>query len=155
MKTTELQIFDWIKINHNQKKVKVKAVYENLIEPTSVSPLMGDEVSPIPLTPEILGQNGFIHVYTESIVSKYYKHIMNEHGSTAINVYFEEDMDVKVLVQIETNLKAVSGVNSIHNCEIEHVHTLQHAFRLCGLSELADNFKIGGMNYEQKTEEKI
>ena len=105
---------------------------------------IGDEdiYQSIPLTPEILELNGFIHVYTGSVESKYYKRIMNEQGSAAINVYFEKDMDVKVLVQIETELKAICGVNKIHNCEIEHVHILQHALRLCGLREFADNFKV-------------
>ena len=152
MKAAELQIGDWV--SYNGKKYQVTYLY---CRPLPDGTLPANEVgfthredfwidtghaNPIFLTPEILGQNGFIHEYTECVVSKYYKHIVNEHVSTAINVYFEKDMDVKVLVQIETNLKVVSGVNSFHGCEIEHVHTFQHALRLCGLTELADNFKV-------------
>ena len=32
--------------------------------------------------------------------------------------------------------------NGFYMCECKYAHTLQHALRLCGLDELADNFKM-------------
>ena len=40
--------------------------------------------------------------------------------------------------------KGVEISNKMYNisCPIKYVHELQHALRLCGLSELAENLKV-------------
>ena len=36
----------------------------------------------------------------------------------------------------------LGNVRSVHVGPLQYVHELQHALRLCGLNEIADNFKI-------------
>ena len=75
---------------------------------------------PISLTPEILEKNGWKE--TE---------------------YWHEYKDGNTIIQC--SLHKIWGI--INEIEIEHfkceyVHQLQHLLRLCGLNELADNFKV-------------
>ena len=77
-------------------------------------------IEPIPLTPEILEKNGWKE--TE---------------------YWHEYKDGNTIIQC--SLHKIWGI--INEIEIEHfkceyVHQLQHLLRLCGLDELANNFKI-------------
>ena len=92
----------------------------------------------IPLTPEILEKNGFYDRNTQW----YYKRF----GS-----YVCFDISIS-LVYREIEVSKVCGAGT--DCEEEEygssivfgndicVHPLQHALRLCGLNELADNFKV-------------
>ena len=76
--------------------------------------------SPIPLTAEILEKNGWE------------RHDIFMDMKVAADVIFSwTDMYGKSLLQ-----------NGYHMCYCKYVHTLQHALRLAGLNELADNFKI-------------
>lgn len=98
----------------------------------------GYEPQPIPLTPEILEKNGWIQCKYETCKSLYeYKGLHLRH--TMIK---------------RSNGRWVANVDGI--CEkfpdeyahsslrinVFYVHELQHALRLAGLNELADNFKI-------------
>ena len=89
-----------------------------------------DQPEPIPLTPEILEKNGFDFVKGSDNRSVWngwwiYKGLelatccLNREGNWPcyINIY-------------DSNIKC------------EYVHQLQHALRLCGLDELANNFKV-------------
>ena len=79
-----------------------------------------DWVKPIPLTPEILKKNGWKE--TE---------------------YCYEYRDYKNTIQccLPDMIGRINGVE-IENFKCEYVHQYQHLLRLCGLHELADNFKI-------------
>lgn len=85
---------------------------------------------PIQLTADILINNGFGQ---DTIGSGLIRHI-----DGAENLY--------VLVNYRHNgeCRNVEISNNMYNisCPIKYVHELQHALRLCGLSELADNLKI-------------
>ena len=87
------------------------------------------QVKPIPLTPEILEKNGFVL-----------------HGKTYILKWRGADIhwrktDGYASITAPKNLK-LEGWCSISNGYFCYVHILQHALRLCGLDELADNFKV-------------
>ena len=75
---------------------------------------------PIPLTCEILKKNGW-----------------------ECNENF---MDMKATDNINFSWTDMYGEslfnNGYHMCDCKYVHTLQHVFRLYGLDELADNFKV-------------
>ena len=76
-------------------------------------------IEPIPLTPEILEKNGWNH--------------SNRLMITRIDdndFYWSEELG-RILYKNQYNM-----------CNCKYVHNLQHALRLCGLDELADNFKI-------------
>ena len=81
-------------------------------------------IEPIHLTEEILKANGF----TKTDGWTYELYIEDGDWYFVIRIYDEGEF---VCVDV------AGGVFSL--C---YVHTLQHAFRLCGLNDLADNFKI-------------
>lgn len=83
-------------------------------------------VKPIPLTVEILEKNGFEKVEESSFVIK------------------RIDFFVKLWIMplcVEFEYQSYFDTNEMR-IVIEYVHELQHALRLCGLNELANNFKI-------------
>lgn len=79
-----------------------------------------DWVKPIPLTTEILEKNGW--------------------KETA---YWHEYQDNKNAIQccLPELRGKINGIE-IEHFKCEYVHQYQHLLRLCGLDELADNFKI-------------
>ena len=83
------------------------------------------QVKPITLTPEILEKNGFIKVNSQRYDYGY------------------PDTDCYVKVNPKKNMIHVNGRNANSNLySHSFVHELQHALRLCGLNELAENFKV-------------
>lgn len=75
---------------------------------------------PIPLTSEILEKNGWKE--TE---------------------YWHEYKDDNTIIQYSlSNIWGIINGVEIEHFKCEYVHQLQHLFRLCGLDELADNFKV-------------
>ena len=85
------------------------------------------DCEPIPLTEEILEMNGFEERY------------------------MYEDFNVFVFLNFaiykrkeNSSYPAKKFFSSVCCCEFEinYVHELQHALRLCGRNELADNFKV-------------
>ena len=83
------------------------------------------QVKPIPLTPEILEKNGFIKVNSQRYDYGY------------------PDTDCYVKVNPKKNMIHVNGRNANSNLySHSFVHELQRVLRLCGLDELADNFKV-------------
>lgn len=97
---------------------------------------MDIQVKPIPLTPEILEKNGFERGVV--IPSKFYRNIDNEqlmfcsYGSCygLGYVHWNESNDADIMHRLEVQQP------------IMYIHQMQHALRLFGLDELADNFKV-------------
>ena len=87
------------------------------------------QVKPIPLTPEILEKNGFV------LRGKTY--ILKWRGA---DIHWRKT-DGYASITAPNNLK-LEGWCSISNGYFCYVHILQHAQRLCGLDELADDFKV-------------
>ena len=79
-----------------------------------------EDLSPISLTPEILEKNGWKETQ-----------------------YWHEYQDGKNTIQccLPDMRGRINGIE-IENFKCEYVHQYQHLLRLCGLDELADNFKI-------------
>lgn len=87
-------------------------------------------IKPIPLTTDILTNNGFTQ---DTIGSGLILHIDNS-----------ENLYVLVNYRHNGECRNVEISNKMYNllCPIQYVHELQHALRLCGLSELAENLKV-------------
>lgn len=124
MKANELMIGDWI--FYGDKSVKVLQLSENS---------KYDWVKPIPLTPEILEKNGFKEAElkepnTTNLVRKWW----SRHGEIYIKEYY--------LARSREITYVVGGGYRMRIENIYMVHQLQHALRICGFNELADNFKI-------------
>lgn len=146
MKLTDLAILDWVLINNTPHKIQAIDSIDAEILADDELYYVGedrchseDKIEGIPITPEILDKNGF---YYDRNTQWYYKRF----GS-----YVCFDIAIS-LVYREIEVSKVCGTGT--DCEEEEygssivfgnnicVHTLQHALRLCGLDELADNFKV-------------
>ena len=122
-----LCVGDWV-ANRNGSPMQIVAVDEDnayACEGNEERPwIFGDdegyEPEPIELTPEILEKNG----WKES-------------------EYWHEYKDGENIIQccLPDMRGRINGIE-IENFKCEYVHQYQHALRLCGLNELADNFKI-------------
>ena len=146
METKDLMINDLVRQKYSNLLLKVSNINPPYIQAFDEGGQFGeDTIEPIPLTAEILEKNGFTlkkadmyfpndgYIWFDSLES-------NE--LVEIHIYDKPINGVMVLTKITNDCKAHGGVNKVHSCEIENVHELQHALRLCGLSELADNFKV-------------
>lgn len=119
MKTTELQIGDWVKDKYKPKPHRV----DNWADFNS-----SEDLSPIPLTPKILEKNGWNTPINDCGFSS---QIEIHGGDTCVTIdAIHHRLDIR-LDDINYDMPTP-----------RYVHELQHALRLCGLNELADNFKI-------------
>lgn len=83
-------------------------------------------ITPIFLTPEILEANGFKYKEKDNEWWHY-----DEFPFSDFQIGYEDEDDKRVIFNIDTT-----------NIKVNYVHQLQHALRLCGINELADNLKI-------------
>lgn len=90
---------------------------------------------PIPLTPEILRANGFSYVDNER--AYFYEHYILRDAEMSWNIAIRDNKAFEQIWFAEID----GRVGKVH-MSIKYVHQLQHALRLCGLTDLANNFKI-------------
>lgn len=128
MKAKELMIGDWV-------RMRLSFGTQWYIDKVGIiNPENDMEYDPIPLSEEILKVNGFEVCYESCYQTKY-------------NVWLFDDevcVEYKFSKQTEdyNHLKIFIDGGERVSIHILNVHELQHALRLCGLNELADNFKI-------------
>jgi len=120
MKAKELMICDWIHVNAISNYSKVG--YLTRMHDKSIF-IEGDGwgafeegIEPIPLTEEILIENGICYQFGQPWFQGY------------------KPLTTKGVFEIV--------YKNIVRLPVRYVHELQHALRLCGLNELADNFKV-------------
>ena len=143
MKLTDLAILDWVLINNTPHKIQAIDSIDAEILADDDLYYVGedrchseDKIEPIPLTPEILEKNGFERGVV--IPSNFYRNIDNErlifspHSSCygLGYVHWNESNDADIMHRLEVQQP------------IMYIHQMQHALRLFGLNELADNFKV-------------
>ena len=149
MKCKELQIFDWIQ-DKNGFQWQIIGVGDDYAYAT----FEGNEGDPwefddkddqpegIPLTKEMLDANGFSY---EKDYGPFYRSILGSYFSTSeycVCVEWKETSEGRKICYIDC-VKRKDGKESSAIIRREfHVHTLQQALRLVGLSEIADNFKV-------------
>ena len=121
MKATELMIGDKVMV-----KVLSQIPNTYVLHTWTANDYSRDiQVKPIPLTPEILEKNGFIKVNSQRYDYGY------------------PDTDCYVKVNPKKNMIHVNGRNANSNLySHSFVQELQRVLRLCGLDELANNFKL-------------
>ena len=138
MKATELMIGDIVYITPD-KTGRVCTV--NRSNTGSSFVLVKDErythslvnVTPIPLTTEILEKNGF----------KGEDYLILELDEFSYLEYYPFEGRLRKIwhgIDEWNNHSDTKDITFQYHCK--YVHELQHALRLCGMNELADNFKI-------------
>lgn len=117
MRSRELQIGDWVyfgKDEYSPSKIDGILPYdEGVVLDFDNEPISNDHIRPIPLTAAILEKNGF------------------KDGGVLSYEFYD---GYHVFLEAEKR--------SVHAGALWYVHELQRALRLCGMNELADNFKI-------------
>ena len=126
-------IGDWVSFKecpnltpYQVTKLDIKAAYPINIDRKADGEdtfLTEEDLQPIPLTPEILKKNGF-ELISKSIESTSYRLGLRE-----VFVFLKEGY-----FNITIKDTDIFGLT--------YVHELQHALRLCGLNEVADNFIV-------------
>ena len=118
MKATELMINDWVQVpclidnvEHYDAWCKVKQLRDCDLDVIGFKELKYNEIVPIPLTTEILEQNGF-----ERVNGDYQ------------DVFYVYD-GIELLID--------DGYTLFGQCKMQimYVHELQHALRLCGINK--------------------
>lgn len=145
MKPTDLMIGDWMLINNIPNKIQAIDSIDAEIQADDELYYVGedryhseDKVEGLPLTTEILEKNGWMQngMTQEAIMEcdgeNYDDTWCEMTYDGELNCYFDCVGDV-VLFTCDRGCDFL---------KIHFVHELQHALRLCGLNELADNFKI-------------
>ena len=127
MKCEELMVGDWVLINNTPHKIQAIDSIDTEVQADDELYYVGedryhseDKIEGIPLTPEILEKNGWKR-----------REIFMDIKVTDTTIFSWTDIYGESLFQ-----------NGYHMFDCKYVHTLQHAFRLYGFNELADNFKI-------------
>ena len=145
MKVTELMIRDWILINNIPHKIQAIDSIDAEIQADDNLYYIGedryhseDKIEGIHVTYEILEKNGFYDLNTQWYCKKF---LSNDCFDINISLVYKE-IEVSKLYGVGTDCEEVEYNSSIVFDNDICVHTLQHALRLCGLDELADNFKI-------------
>lgn len=152
MKVTDLMIGDWVTIKDENKHGKVTQLCVTQYmeggewdEELCVDDLCEkfSNVSPVPLTQEILDANGF---KLETKRSTKFGWVVNEAqiGDTYIVIHTCEKWvhAPKKYINIWVKWDGYVRPSDYHLMYPEYVHELQHALRICGLNEIADNFKV-------------
>lgn len=132
MEAKELIIGDWVIFNDKPAQVAIIDDWEGEIsyfddDAGGVLTLINDYINPIPLTEEILRKNNLIYFH------KAYEYDEWEVKTIKCSTWYTIDISHT----IDENYDYI-----INDFPVGYVHELQHVLRLCGLSDLADNFKI-------------
>lgn len=142
MKLTDLSIGDLVLINNTTHKIQAIDSIDDEILADDELYYVGedrchseDKIEGISLTPEILEKNGF-----EMFKYDGWVHYYRIFGNSAIPFVLHSMIGGEMLSQ-EVDIFSTSTDT---NCgiEVNYVHELQHALRLCGLNKLAENFKV-------------
>ena len=126
MKPTDLMIGDWVRIKGHLDYDKVQEIARDenmqwyISFACSATLFRAYEFEPVLLTPEILEKNGW-----------------ERNG-----IFMEKRIDENTHLSWTDICGSVLSQGNYYMCDCNYVHTLQHALRLCGLNELANNFKI-------------
>lgn len=140
MKCSELQICDYVLVKPSMMLIKVAAVHHKKVGYHAVTHRLNwvrmDLIEPIPFTEKMAKKNGLALLEVEDGMPKCWRY--------ADGVKYV-DFEPQILT-----LKVWNGGDNSPIKEVDYytednaiyLHEVQHVLRLCGLDELADNFKV-------------
>ena len=143
MKVTDLMIGDLVCLKDDTQyeyPMKVDGILAHNISLEGEG-FLGDAdeiISPIPLTAEILEKNGFKYKTTDWDVVYEGPHY-GKYNLKKFHVLIGKE---NVALASHYDYIGQGDVDAHVFAYINYVHELQHALRLCGLNELANNFKL-------------
>lgn len=138
MKANELMINDLVRCG--ETLVRISRISERYASGLNIEAL-----EPILLTKEILKANGFYSIsdnwdeQTKDVLVSWHKgDIKVTPKQDSMRTFYDVDEKEELVSFFTYHDKKKNDID----IAIEYVHELQHALRLCGLNDLADNFKI-------------
>ena len=147
MKCKELQIGDWVQ-DKNGFQCQIIGVGDDYayatFEDNDGDPWefddKDDQPEGIPLTKEMLDANGFRY---EEEHGPFYRSILGNYSSEyCVCVECRETSKSRKICYIDCQNREYGKESSVTIRREFYVHTLQHALRIVGLSDIADNFKV-------------
>lgn len=117
MKANELMIGDWVFNTHNRKPEQVQEIRERMVMLAYNDLYEYDEIEPIPLTAEILAQNGF---------SK--SRLMGEQRH--FTYYLGPSLSMLAIYDADFSVQLGDGGRKVKN-----VHQFQHILKECGIDK--------------------
>jgi hypothetical protein len=130
MKATELMIGDWVMNTYNRKPEQVCEIRERMVMLDYNDLYDYDEIEPIPLTSEILEQNGFV-TKDKPDDWKGYRYYAYKNGSTCISFRLFHDKGIyKWSGKCEISLNAPP-----YWIRFEYLHELQNILKICGIDK--------------------
>ena len=117
MKANELMIGDWVFNTHNQQTEQVQEIRERMVMLAYNDLYEYDEIEPIPLTAEILAQNGF---------SK--SRLMGEQRH--FTYYLGPSLSMLAIYDADFSVHIGDGARYVKN-----VHQFQHILKDCGIEK--------------------
>ena len=126
MEVKELMIDDWFHNNYTNENYQVWPMF--LSQATNSGKRLDAtfediNITPIPLTKEILMNNGFRIIFESELHTTYFQDIESFH------------VEVKIDCINYIKLSMSNGLGYRVTIECKYVHLLQHAFRLCGITK--------------------
>ena len=152
MKATELMIGDWVGRVFDDKRIDYRQV--DWIRTGEIGMRYQKIwaigcIEPIPLTPEILEKNGWHFSVVTKVPTGEDGYWVYEEGGIELLLHFPIRPIAGLLrISNKSGLLRIFDKWLIRRMpdfmwkDTLYVHELQHALRLCGLNELADNFKV-------------
>ncbi len=150
MEVKELMVGDLISMNgvvrrvtsvHEKESDKgvdlITTIIPGFTFPDTNLSFLPSHAQPIPLTREILEKNGFTYSQSESnsLCRAFVYTDKFHHEWVEVVLYDMPISGCRCLVKIDTDSRTCNGVNKVHNCDMDYVHQLQHALRLCGIEK--------------------
>ena len=132
MNAKELIIGDWVSI----KRLEGFYYKTRRITLSDMSLLHKMNIVHIPLTAEILEKNGFKDVDVVVLGVRKLR-LVTDDGRTEITISVDDTIPMDIVRNVYYEDEVSYTLPSPQT-----VSQLQHALRLCGLNELADNFKV-------------
>lgn len=137
-----LMIDDWVSLCGGTP-IRVENVHGDCINFQHDIPFVQEEfmieftdIAPIPLTAEILEKNGF------EFYDSFYQLLPQQwKGADNRVVLLNDDRFLNTFNKWHVHVDT-EDMRTIGSIELTYVHQFQQLLRLCGLNDLADNFKI-------------
>ena len=136
MKANELMIGDWVQGFLPDTNSKVVGILNDvqiaIIGGGAYMELDVDDLQPILLTPEILEKNGFENDFYENESVADYVKVRLEGYSLKCKA---NGWDNALVTWCNGHLEVVTDFNGEVRTDIDYIHQLQHALRLCGIDK--------------------
>ena len=145
MKAKDLMCGDWLLINGTPHKIQAIDSIDAEIQADEELYYVGedryhseDKIEGITITPEILEKNGFYAINTQWYCKRFWSNGCFDIAISLVN----REIEVSRVCGAGTDCEEVEYRSPIAFGNDICIHSLQQALRICGLKELADNFKV-------------